>query len=131
MLNSSKKFWKILILVVFAQLGFWTAVPVSCMSARRTVRCFTLSQWNTSLGSCLLFQLVIQEQFHTPCGSTRQTLSTQPSIQGREPVTVVGGGTSTRGPWAGPANAARNEETQPDFLPALKWQYEVDKQQQN
>jgi hypothetical protein len=26
---------------------------------------------------------------------------------------------------------ARNEETQPDFLPALKRQYEVDKQQQN
>ena len=40
-------------------------------------------------------------------------------------------GTSTLGPWAGPANAARNEETQPDFLPALKWQYEEDKQQQN
>ncbi len=44
---------------------------------------------------------------------------------------LVGGGISTRGPWAGPTNAARNEETQPDFLPALKWQYEVDKQQQN
>ena len=35
---------------------------------------------------------------HIPCGSTRQTLSVQPSIQGREPVTVVGGGTSTLGP---------------------------------
>ncbi len=34
-----------------------------------------------------------------------------------------GGGTSTRGSWAGPANAARKEETQPDFLPALKRQY--------
>ena len=37
---------------------------------------------------------------------------------------------NTRGPWAGPANAARNEETQPDFLPALKQQYKLDKQQQ-
>ncbi len=45
-------------------------------------------------------------------------------------VTVVGDGTSTCGPCAGPANAARNEEPQPDFLPALKRQYEVDKQQQ-
>ncbi len=59
-----------------------------------------------------------------------QTLSVQPSMQGREPVTVVGG-TSKRGPWAGPADAARNEETQPDFLPALKRQYKLDKQQQN
>ncbi len=46
-------------------------------------------------------------------------------------MTVVGDGTSTRGPCAGPANAARNDETQPDFLLALKRQYEVDKQQQN
>ncbi len=30
--------------------------------------------------------------------SMRQTLSAQPSIQRREPVTVVGGGTSTCGP---------------------------------
>ncbi len=37
---------------------------------------------------------------------------------------------TTRGPCAGPANAARNEETQPDFLPAMKRQYELDKQQQ-
>jgi hypothetical protein len=29
----------------------------------------------------------------------------------------------------GPANAARNEETQPDFLPALKRQYKLDQQQ--
>ncbi len=28
----------------------------------------------------------------------------------REPVTVAGGGIATRGPWAGHANAARNEE---------------------
>ena len=100
-LNDAKFFYVyliILILVVFAQSGFWIAVPVSCMSASRTVRCFTFSQWNPSLGSCPSSQLAIQERFHIPCGSTRQTLSVQPSIQGREPVTVVGGGTSTLGP---------------------------------
>jgi hypothetical protein len=32
------------------------------------------------------------------------------SIQGKEPVTVAGGGMSTRGSWAGRANASRNEE---------------------
>ena len=85
-------------LVVFAQSGFWIAVPVSCMSASRTARCFTFSQWNPSLGSCPSSQLVIQERFHIPCGSMRQTLSVQPSIQERDPVTVVGGGTSTLGP---------------------------------
>ena len=30
-----------------------------------------------------------------------------------------------------PANAARNEETQPDFLPDLKRQYKLGQQQQN
>ncbi len=46
----------------------------------------------SSLGSCPSFQLAIKERFHIPCGSTQQTLSVQPSRQGREPVTVVGGG---------------------------------------
>ena len=113
-LNSSELFWIpliILILVVFAQSGFWIAVPVSCMSASRTNRYFTCFQWNTFSESCPSFRLEIQERFHIPCGSTRRTLSVQHSIQGREPVTVAGGGMSTRGPWAGRANAARNEET--------------------
>jgi hypothetical protein len=37
-----------LISVVFAQIGFWSAVPVSCMSAIRTIRCFTFSQCQKS-----------------------------------------------------------------------------------
>jgi hypothetical protein len=46
-LNNSELFkihLMFLILVVFAQSGFWSAVPVSCMSASRTIRCFTFFQ---------------------------------------------------------------------------------------
>jgi hypothetical protein len=96
----------------FAQSGFRPAVPASFMNAALPVitRCFTCSQWNRFWESCLSYQLVKQERFHTACGSTRRILWAQQSMQERGQVTEAGGGISTRGPWAGRANAARYEQ---------------------
>ncbi len=68
------------------------------------------------LGKLPVVPVAKQERFHLPCDSTRRIFSALHSIQGREPVTVAGGGMSIRGPWAGRANAAKNEEIQPPIL---------------
>jgi hypothetical protein len=51
--------------VLNAQSGSWTAVSVKCVSAVLIIRCFTCSHWNRSSESCLSYQLETQERFHT------------------------------------------------------------------